>query len=317
MLLAVFSAKNVTAQNVTGQGVCVAEWRAPVAATGALVTAAGAPVTARGVPVRILMPAGAGPVPAVIWSPGYGAANTAGAVWARAWVAAGIAVISVQHPGSDNAAYAPAPPEERQARLRFATSMAHLAQRAGDIGLVLDELARRPREGACDLARIRRDRIGVAGHSLGAWTVQALAGQRMGGTQPLLDRRPRAFLALSGSQLEPGDPAAIFGGIGRPYLLITGTRDGGPGETDPVRQRLAPWRGLPADGRKALALFDGATHMMFAGNRPADTPLGSHVETGVIRLTTAFWRRWLLDDAAADRVLADPGLPPPDRWERK
>jgi hypothetical protein len=287
------------AQSVTATTMCVAAWRDAV--------------RNRVVPVRIYLPAVPARVPLVIWSPGMGATNAGGSVWAHAWAAAGLAVITVQHPGSDDVAFAPGP--NRAERRLFATSGVHMIERAGDIGFVMDELARRPREGACDLARIDQDRIGVAGHSLGAWTVQALAGQRFGGERGQIDRRPRAFIGLSGSQLEPGDPAAIFGGIGRPYLVISGTRDGG--NDDAVARRTAIWRGLPADGRKYMALFGEATHMMFAGNRPATTPLGQRVESDVIRLSIAFWRRWLLEEPAADAGLANPGLAPDDRWDRK
>jgi len=287
------------AQTVAATIPCVAVWRDSV--------------RDRDVPVRIYLPSVSARVPLVIWSPGMGATTAGGQVWAQAWAAAGLAVIAVQHPGSDAAAAAPGP--DQADRRLFATSGLHMAQRAGDIGFVMDELARRPREGACDLARIDQDRIGIAGHSLGAWTVQALAGQRFGGERGLIDRRPRAFIALSGSQLEPGDPTAIFGGIGRPYLVITGTRDGG--EDNAAFNRTAIWRGLPADGRKYLALFGEATHMMFAGNRPAATPLGRRVEADVIRLSIAFWRRWLLEEPAADATLANPGLAPDDHWDRK
>lgn len=293
------------ATSVAARTLCVAQWHDPV--------------RDRVVPVRILLPSGRGRVPAILWSPGLGATSAGGAQWARAWADAGLAVIGLQHPGSDDAAYAAlaaAPPAERAARLRAATGPQQLVARAGDVRFVLDELGRRRREGRCDLGRIDPDRIGMAGHSMGAWTVQALAGQRWGGERRLIDRRPRAFVGLSGSQLEPGDPAQLFDGIARPYLVISGTRDGGA-EEDIVARRTAVWRGLPADGRKYLALFGDATHMMFAGNRPATLPLGQRVEADVIRLTIAFWRRWLLEDRRADAVLANPGLTAADRWEQK
>jgi hypothetical protein len=274
------------------------------------------PARGRAIPLRIQLPAAGTGLATIIWSPGLGATVTAGGVWARGWLAAGFAVITVQHPGSDNIAYAREPAASRPARLRRAMGGLHMIERAGDIGFLLDELARRPREGACDLTRIDQTRIGVAGHSLGAWTVQALAGQRFGGERGQIDRRPRAFIGLSGSQLEPGDPAAIFGGIGRPFLVISGTLDG-TDDGDIIARRTAIWRGLPADGRKYLALFADATHMMFAGNRPATTALGRRVEADVIRLSTVFWRRWLLEEPAADAALANPGLPPADRWEHK
>lgn len=271
---------------------------------------------ARAIPLRIRLPATGTGLAAIIWSPGMGATRTAGAVWAQAWLDAGFAVITVQHPGSDDVAYAAQPAATRADRLAYATSGLHMVERAGDIGFVLDELARRPREGACDLSRIDQDRIGLAGHSLGAWVVQAMAGQRFGGRRAQIDRRLRAFAGFSGSQLEPGDPAALFAGIGRPYLVISGTLDGGPNE-DIIARRTAIWQGMPADGRKYLALFADATHMMFAGNRPAGTALARRVEADVIRISTAFWRRWLRDETAADATLARPRLRPADRWEQK
>jgi len=269
------------------------------------------PARARATPVRIWLPAGSARVPAVIWTPGLGADIGAGSQWARAWAAAGLAVIVIQHPGSDRNAYPPGgTAAQRQARARAAASPAQQIARTGDIGAALDALARR--DGSCDLARIDPDRIGVAGHSMGAWTVQGLAGQIVNGERHFLDRRPRAFLAFSGTLADQ----ASMDGIGRPFMVISGTRDGNPGD-DVVARRSAPWRSLPADGRKYLAMFADATHMMFAGNRPAATALGRHVEVAVIQLTTAYWRRWLLDDAAADAVLANPGLRPDDQWARK
>jgi predicted dienelactone hydrolase len=285
----------------------------PAAGTAATIcdTAWRDPVRGRLLPVRIWLPDGTGRLPAVIWSPGLGADIGAGGQWARAWSAAGLAVIVVQHPGGDRIAYPPGgTPAERKARVLAAASPAQQMARAGDIGTALDALARR--DGSCDLARIDTDRIGVAGHSIGAWTVQSLAGQMVAGERPFLDRRPRAFLVFSGTLADQ----ASMEGIGRPFMVISGTRDGNPGD-DIVAKRSAPWRSLPADGRKYLAMFGDATHMMFAGNRAATTALGRHVETGVIRLTTAFWRRWLLDDDAADAVLASPGLAAADQWARK
>ncbi len=268
---------------------------------------------ARAIPLRLWLPAGSARVPAVIWTPGLGADVGAGGQWARAWVTAGLAVIVVQHPGSDRAAYPPGgSPAERLARAQASTGAAQQIARAGDLSFVLDELARGNRFGGCDFARIDPDRVGVAGHSMGAWAVQGLAGQMVAGERRFVDRRPRAFLAFSGTLA----PQASMDGIGRPYMVISGTRDGNPGD-DVVVSRTAPWRSLPADGRKYLAMFGDATHMMFAGNRPAAAPLGREVERGVIRLTTAFWRRWLLDDATADAVLANPGLRPVDLWARK
>jgi predicted dienelactone hydrolase len=72
----------------------------------------------RDVPVRINLPDGKQKAPAVIWSPGLGGTRSNAARWVAAWTAAGIAVIRLEHPGSDAAVYrGPAtPPGARRSR---------------------------------------------------------------------------------------------------------------------------------------------------------------------------------------------------------
>ena len=179
----------------------------------------------RNVPVRINLPDGKRKVPAVIWSPGLGGTRGNAARWVAAWTAAGVAVIRLEHPGSDAAVYrGPATPQERDAKVRAGITPEQLLARIADVGFVADELARRPSEGGCDLGRIDSDHLALAGHSMGAWVVQAMAGQRPDGEHaPLIDRRFRAFVAMSSTG--PADAAmakAQFGGIGRPLLVIEG-----------------------------------------------------------------------------------------------
>jgi dienelactone hydrolase len=278
----------------------------------------------RDLPLRIRLPDGRQKVPAVIFSPGLGGTRGGGEAWAAGWVAAGVAVIQAEHPGSDAAVYAAGGTlEERRARVRAGASPAQLIARVGDIGFIADELARREREGACDLSRIDTDRLGLAGHSMGAWTVQAIAGQSFPGVGPALqDKRFRAFIAFSPNSRADVPPEQAFGGIHRPLLAITGTRDGVPISGDPklrasaLAQRTGVFAGLPADGRKAQAVFDAADHMMFAGNRrPATDTLGRHVQAASLSISTAWWRRWLLGEA--DAVPDKPVLGPSDRWQRK
>ena len=279
----------------------------------------------RDVPVRIDLPDGKTKVPAVIWSSGLGGTRGNASRWVAAWTAAGIAVIRLEHPGSDAAVYrGPATPEERQAKVRAGIAPEQLIARIADVGFVADELARRPREGACDLARIDSDHLALAGHSMGAWVVQAMAGQRPDGEQaPLIDRRFRAFIAMSTTG--PADPAAAraqFGGIGRPLLVVTGSMDGVPAKAAPDvaaserAKRASLFTGAPADGRKALAIIDGAGHMLFAGDT-IKTPAPAEMQARVARLTTLWWRHWLRGDARAEKALANPPLGKADQWQRK
>src|SRR5690349_9228918 len=142
----------------------------------------------REVPVRIRMPAGTGKVPLILFSHGLGGSLDAGTLWAEGWVADGNAVIHLQHPGSDAAAIGRG--------LRQAMTPEQLRSRAGDVHFVLDEVARRRREGGCDLTRLDLRRVGMSGHSFGAQTTLAIAGT----TYPfgsLADPRVRAAIAFS------------------------------------------------------------------------------------------------------------------------
>lgn len=286
----------------------------------------------RDVPLRIDMPAGKGTFPAVIWSPGLGGTRSNAARWVAAWTAAGIAVIRLEHPGSDASVYrGTATPQEREARVRAGIAPEQLAARIADVGFVADELARRGdelvrrgRQGACDLARIDSDRLALAGHSMGAWVVQAMAGQRPDGEHaPLIDRRFRAFIAMSSTG--PPDTAAAklqFGRIGRPLLVITGSMDGVPANAAPDvaadqrAKRLSLFAAAPADGRKALLVMAGANHMLFAGDTRKQ-PAEVQMQGRVARISALWWRQVLLGDARAQKSLARPALGKADQWVRK
>jgi pimeloyl-ACP methyl ester carboxylesterase len=277
------------------------------------------------VPVRINLPDGKRKVPAVIWSPGLGGTRGNAARWVAAWTAAGVAVIRLEHPGSDAAVYrGPATPQERDAKVRAGIAPEQLLARIADVGFVADELARRPSEGGCDLGRIDSDHLALAGHSMGAWVVQAMAGQRPDGEHaPLIDRRFRAFVAMSSSG--PADAAmakAQFGGIGRPLLVISSNADGVPASAsagvvaDQRARRLSLFTGAPADGRKALLVLDGGDHLLFAGDT-RKTPDDLARQDRVARVTSLWWRHWLLGDARAETALARPALDKADQWVRK
>jgi dienelactone hydrolase len=279
----------------------------------------------RDVPVRINLPDGKRTLPAVIWSPGLGGTRSNASRWVAAWNAAGIAVIRLEHPGSDAAVYrGPATPAEREAKVRAGIAPEQVLARIADVGFVADELARRGAEGGCDLSRIDTDHLALAGHSRGAWVVQAMAGQRPDGANaPLIDRRFRAFVAMSSSG--PADAAMAktqFGGIGRPLLVITSTADGVPASAaadvinDQRARRLSLFTGAPADGRKALLLLDGGDHLLFAGDT-RKTPDDVARQDRVGRVTTLWWRHWLLADAKAERALDRPALGKADQWLRK
>lgn len=287
----------------------------------------------RRLPLRIRWPAGEGPCALVIFSHGLGGNLDAGTAWAEAWQAAGLAVLNLQHPGSDTETLR----EGRLRGLRAAASPEQYLARIADARFVLDEIGRRRDEPGW--RRVRADAIGFAGHSFGARLTQAIAGEtpptRNVGTAPLADPRPRAFIAFSpGFNARAGTDAATaakrFGAIERPFLCITGTLDDDGMAGDATYEaRRAVYTGLPPGARAELVLA-GADHMTFGGQTLARSPRRGPLaraagaaekepehRAAVAAISTDWWRWRLLGDTAARGRLDRPaGLAAGDLWQQ-
>ncbi|MCW3845642.1 dienelactone hydrolase [Sphingomonas sp. LB-2] len=268
----------------------------------------------REVPVRIRMPAGTAKAPVILFSHGLGGSTDAGTIWAKAWAEAGFIVIHIQHPGSDT-------PAVRANGFRASMGAEQLVARVGDVRFVIDRVAAHQRQDACDLGRADADHIGMSGHSFGAHTTQAVAGQRYGSYgAAFADPRIKAAIAFSPSPGQNSDSDA-FGAIRIPFFSLTGSLDAVPQLTATTPEdRQRPFRAMPAGG-KYLLVFDGANHAAFGGQHyaPRGPAPDDHVEPIVIRLTTLFWRWTLMGDASAKVALdkGDPDLGPQDRFEKK
>ncbi|WP_439534542.1 alpha/beta hydrolase family protein [Polymorphobacter sp.] len=281
----------------------------------------------RTIPVRITLPGGRGPVPVVFYTPGLGGMLAQGSVWAGAWARAGVATVQFQHPGSDVTVYreaiaaAAAQPDPvkaravRAARIRAGTSAEQIDARLADLAHVHAVLAAGGRVGRCNTARLDTSRLGIAGHSMGAWVAQLVAGQRLPGlaVPPL---PVRGALAISGSPLVSPAPALADSArpVRMPMMLVTGSLDGVSEKASPEAQaralaeRTALWPALPP-GDKSLFVAAGATHMQLAGT-PRETPAALARSVGA--LTAGFW--------SSTFGLAPPPPPPlapGDRYDRK
>jgi predicted dienelactone hydrolase len=190
---------------------------------------------------------------------------------------------------------------------------------------VLDQLARWNEEPDHPLSgRIDLTRVGMSGHSFGAQTTQAVAGQTTAiGGQRFIDRRIKAAVVMSPSSPRGGrDPQAAFGDVKVPWLLMTGTHDTSPIGGQTVESRQAVFPALPAGDKYELVLHK-AEHSAFT-----DRPLPGDKERrnpnnhrAILALSTAFWDAYLQQDPAAKAWLAGPGasgiLEKDDRWQRK
>lgn len=276
----------------------------------------------RDVPLRVWLPADEAPAPVVLWSHGLGGSRDNSGYLAEHWCARGYAVVYLQHPGSDESVWRDAGRGERVGALQRAASGQNLVLRCGDVKAVLDALAVWNREVGSPLhGRLDLDHVGMSGHSFGAVTTQAVAGQAAPGlgarfTDPRID----AALPMSPSVPKAGTPARAFGSVSVPWLLMTGTEDRSPIGDFEVEDRLAVYPALPTTIDRYELVLQGADHGVF-GQRTlgrGSEAKAAHHRT-ILALSTAFWDSHLRGDAAARAWLHGDGatqaLGKGDRWQ--
>jgi predicted dienelactone hydrolase len=278
----------------------------------------------RDIPLRIYLPAGAAPAPVVLFSPGLGGSREGYAYLGEHWAARGYVVVVMQHPGSDDAVWRDAPRGERREALERATSARNFFLRVEDVRAVLDQLASWSRAGGHALAsRLDLAHVGMSGHSFGAVTTQAVAGQSYGREATRFsDARIRAAIAMSPSSPRHGEAASAFSAVEIPWMLMTGTKDRAPIGSVDVASRLAVFPNLPPGDKYELVL-DGAGHSAFSdGSLPTDrTRRDPNQQRAILALSTAFWDTYLRRDEAARAWLRGAGprsvLEKGDRWQVK
>lgn len=260
------------------------------------------------------------PCPVVIFSHGLAGSREGYGFLGKRWAEHGYVSIHPDHPGSDTAAFKGKPLAEIAPALKAATQNPEvLAGRPALIRALIDAL---PQIEPQLPVKLDRERIGVSGHSFGAWTTLAVAGQRvrLPGAQDgsWSDPRPKAFAALSpngpGVLGRDGDLAACT----RPMLIMTGSDDRQPAMLSPPGvERSGAWRRqtfdqLPA-GEKLLAWFDGSRHCTYsagAGNVLTGEPPPDPAQVEAVAvITLAWWDAQLRGDEKAKAWLADPATP--------
>jgi len=256
----------------------------------------------REVPVKIYFPREeAGPFPVILVSHGLGGSRETHGYLGRHWASYEYVSVHLQHPGSDEAMWrGKAKPLEalRQALAKPENAL----NRPKDMSFALDRLEEMNRSDSRFQGRLNLSAVGAAGHSFGAFTVQALAGQvfigPLGREFSLADRRIKAGVVMS-----PNPPAKkthleqSFARISMPLLFLTGTRDQSIiTETKPGERRL-PFDYTKAPNRYLIILKDGG-HMTFVGpGRPrGGGPREARLWDLIRMTTTAFWDAHLKGD---------------------
>lgn len=259
----------------------------------------------RDVPVKIYYPVGPGPFPIIIFSHGlYGSKDSYFAL-GKYWASYGYVSIHPSHDDSlKDGTY--------RGTLRQAINNSDLWEsRPEDISFVIDSLPDIERRVPELRGKLDSKRLGVGGHSYGAYAGQAIGGARVqmpGKSAPssFADRRVKAIIILSPQgERQMGLTAESWKEMKLPMLVMYGSKDFGS-------QRQTPtWRSEPffkaPPGDKYDVELEGATHMTFVGPfRPgrAENDLFKCVKLESL----AFWDAYLKGDSAAKSYLQSDAL---------
>ncbi len=182
----------------------------------------------------------------------------------------------------------------------------NLKLRAEDAIFVLDELARRNDNDAVLKGRLDLNKIGMAGHSFGALTTMAMAGQNFAignVSKSVADPRVKAAIYLSPPvNLHGREATDVYGKIKIPGMLMTGTEDNSPiGETK-AEDRPLPFYAIRA-GEQYLVNFEGGTHSMFGGRSKTVSAEAKQGHEMISRLCIAFFDAYLCGDTQAKNWL--------------
>lgn len=265
----------------------------------------------RDVPVKIYSPqSGSGPFPVILFSHGLGGSREGYEYLGEYWAARGYVSVHLQHLGSDDAVWRDTGLLKRKrAMQKSATNPQNAINRPLDVSFAIDELERLNRESSQWRGRLDLERIGVAGHSFGAVTTLASAGQKfqLGVAKESSFADPRVKAAIPMSAPTPKNKSRlddVYAGVKIPCLHMTGTKD-----SSPIGDTTAEERRLPFDHCKNsdqfLITFKDGDHMIFSGRSSRKEPSDEKFQHLIQQSSTTFWDAYLRDDPKAKTWLTN------------
>ena len=224
----------------------------------------------RDVPVHVTFPEGAGPFPVIVFSHGAGGSGLTYGSLARFWATHGFAVLAPTHADSlAGKGKDPTLDAVRETVNDAAQDPKGWENRARDLAFVCAATA--AIEGRVPALKDKLDaaRVGVGGHSYGAFSAQLLAGATVdlpkgARAKSFADPIPKAFLLLSPQgKGQQGLTEKSWAAVERPLMVVTGTLDKGVKGQDPS-WRLDPYQLSPTGGKYAV-FIEGASHLSVTG----------------------------------------------------
>lgn len=257
-------------------------------------------------------------LPIVVFSHGLGGSREAAEYLGKFWSEHGYLGVFIQHPGSDTGVWKPSLGKgkaELMGRMQAAANGTNLLNRAEDVKFVLDQLEVLNKSDPLLKGKLDLSKIALAGHSFGAGTALAVAGQNLGilrQNPAFLDRRIKSAIYLSPpvTGMAKKNPEQAYGSIKIPGMLMTGTEDYSPIGSTSIEERRIPFDAIKAP-HQYLINFIGADHAAFGGRSyraPKNTDAGFHemIELMTLKFLNATlygdensWD-WLDKGAAAD-----------------
>lgn len=279
-------------------------------------------------PVRISYPKSGASFPVIIFSHGAGGSNRNYLPLTRFWATHGYVVIQPTH--DDSLQLRRERGEETAGTLReILTDSRSWKERARDVSFLMDSFQEVERRAPQLKGKMDTKRIGMGGHSLGAYTSMLIEGATLSDAslteRQFRDERPRAFLLMSPQgKDQQGLTASSWEKMTRPFMVMTGSLDKGM-QGQPPEWRKDPFNYSPA-GDKYLVFIDGATHLSFTGlfvedgirsrllsmRRGAATTNGASNQQAIFdyvkTASLAFWDAYLKDDGKAKTYLKSNAL---------
>lgn len=231
--------------------------------------------------IRIHYPKGDGPFPVILFSHGFGGNRDAFGYLSKFLASHGFVSIHPTHADSF-----------KEKKFDWKAMQKGLAdpekwiERVGDLTFLLDKLPELEQKVPTLRGKLDSKRVGVSGHSFGAYTSQLIGGVTVelgkDSAKSFADERVKAILPISPQGAgQQGLNDKSWDKMKVPMMTISGTRDSRPGKE-------ASWRKEPFDrssaGNKYELFLDGAHHMSFGGR------LGPDWMTDAIKVAVlAFW----------------------------
>ncbi len=280
----------------------------------------------RRIPIKVHVPTSGGPYPVIVVSHGAGGSWDTHYAQAQDLARHGYAVLCIEHIGSNT--------ERMKQGLRAMKNIEAMTRdadevlaRPRDVSFAIDRAAEWNESHAKLKGRLDLARVGVMGHSFGAYTTMVACGMRPAldwltpavapgkGLGPdLSDPRVKCGVALSPQS--PGEPffiAESFGSLRVPLLGISGSKDDQQaGKTAKDRKdSFALW----PKGEHLLVWLANAQHLDFSDSSGSDdralpSRTRADAQPATRAATRAFFDLHLKGDAAAAKVLTTAGLKP-------